>query len=149
MDKICANCALYVKDQKGCIRNQRHEEETFSCADWTDHLDNCEICKRPTLTKDLCVGIYQKGAHYVCRDCAHKYGTCALCVNADCEFETNSDPMPKIVQKRIQQGNMIQIAQVRNEERVKKFCHSCSCWNKEGYCNREFNCCGNYKGVFD
>lgn len=148
MDKICANCAWYVKDPGGCARTQHAESEEFSCAAWTSELEFCSICQRPLERQSI--AIFPTGARLICKDCMKHYGTCAMCVNADCEFEQNPDPMPKIVQKRIQQGNMVQIAQIKNPDRIEKFCPTCSCWNKEyKSCEKEYGCCPNHKGIYD
>jgi hypothetical protein len=78
-----------------------------------------------------------------CEQCAPFFNTCYLCTNnALCEFETNPSPIPKQVQQVIRQGNITAQAVIRNPEREEAFCTACTCWN--GYCSRQFGCCGNY-----
>ena len=64
---------------------------------------------------------------------------CYNFLDKKCEFITNPDPMPQVVMKTVRQGNMMMQTQVKNEERVQKFCPSCCCWDKNHGCMKEFN----------
>lgn len=77
--------------------------------------------------------------------------TCHTCrQNTLCEFETSPDPMPKAITQQAQKNNIILIKfQIKNSERVKKFCLSCPCWNaKKQVCFKEYGTgCINYESV--
>ena len=82
----------------------------------------------------------------ICEDCLNATGTCRMCEFAKtCDFETNPSPLPKVVQKVIQQGNMQMATQVRNPERKKSTCEAgCKCYDEEYGCSRQNSLCINY-----
>lgn len=88
-----------------------------------------------------------------CENCAERFGTCYMCQHKDiCLFETDEDPMPKMVMKTIKMdGKMAATTQVMNPKRVEKFCKVCQC---NGEVDNQFVCikrlfgtCSNYKEI--
>lgn len=147
-DKTCGQCALYR--QGACLMHQepRNAEKDY-CSKFTEKLYQCEICGNPILTPIL---LEVKEAYkIVCGNCYGNIGTCHLCTEGSkCEFETNPSPLPKQVMKTIRQGNSVMQTTIRNPERERQFCHEgCKCFNAEGYCNKQFNHCGNHKFVLE
>lgn len=113
--------------------------ETDFCSKHTDYLKKCNICDNLMFGPGY---IEHNGENYICMcdRCYQLYSTCQMCpVFQVCEFMTNPDPMPKVVVKTIRQGNMTMQTQVKNEERVKKFCPSCECWDENHGCMKEYN----------
>lgn len=102
-------------------------------------MEYCEICGYPMELVGSFLEQDSEGEwHQYCARCAELLKTCQACF-APCEFETNPDPMPKFVMKTVRQGNMMMQTQVKNEERVQKFCSSCCCWDENHGCMKEFN----------
>lgn len=143
MIKYCNECLLSDKIKSICLlTNIPIELESDYCSQHKEQLLPCTICGRPMLSP----GYYEYAPeghllHY-CQSCHSLLNTCQVCSNVrHCEFETNPDPMPKVVMQTIRQGNAVMQMQVKNEERVKKFCHSCRCWMADGIdaCGKEFN----------
>lgn len=138
----CMTCMLSDKGQKICrLSNRRIDLDTDYCSKHTAELVHCELCHNLTMPNQIIYDIDMNGKeHGVCGGCAKSLGTCESCNRIQtCLFETDPDPMPKVVVKTIQQGNMTMQTQCRNEEREKKFCHTCPCWNKECGCLKQFN----------
>ena len=149
--KTCANCAYWHPQHQACVlfKAKRNPEED-TCSSHTTEPLVCAICQSYIIGQSF---LYTTPNRYVevCAQCKAAIPTCAGCKRgAKCEFEQNPDPLPKIVLHQFQQGNATVQAQIRNPERVKRFCLDCPCWCMEDYtCNRDFNCCGNYQCVFD
>ena len=83
----------------------------------------------------------------LCPECTPRMSGCYGCVHGnECAFETDPSPIPKLVQKQIQQGPMIQIIQVRNPDRIAQTCAiNCKCWDgKNNKCNKENDHCDYY-----
>jgi hypothetical protein len=115
--------------------------------------DGCPWGVKELPTTCSCCGQYINGkANLVagrvdvalCDECfVRSCRTC--CQAAECVFETDSSPLPKVVEQRIEQGPMIQIMQVRNPERIAVTCAvKCKCYNKEFGCMRETGVCPNW-----
>lgn len=86
----------------------------------------------------------------LCKSCYSHLDTCATCAHQECEFRTNPDPMPALVQRTAQRGGATVITQVPNPAREEKFCHTCFCWNKdESFCACSDDYCRNYKAFFE
>lgn len=118
-----------------------------------DNINICEICGNPIQepAERVVVEIIDGKLHTICGTCMeHHLKTCKVCDNRNrCDFETNPSTLPKTIQKSVQNGPMHMVTQVRNPERIKITCEKgCGCWNKEGYCNRDYQCCGNYKQTY-
>ena len=89
-----------------------------------------------------------------CENCAERFGTCYMCQHRnECAFETDTDPMPKIINKTVSQmgGRMITTTQIMNPERVEKFCKVCQCNSEidnQLICIKQlFGTCSNYKEI--
>lgn len=151
MINYCETCALADKVKNICMMfGMSIKPEEDYCSKHRVELYKCEVCGRPMAT----LGILEQDDtgqwHRYCEECNKLYNTCQVCPNFQkCEFQTNPDPMPKVVVKTIQQGNMRMQTQIKNEERVKKFCHTCCCWNAESGCLKDFNAgCINKPNIF-
>lgn len=143
MIKYCNTCLLSDKEKQVCLLSGIPIDlDKDFCSKHTKETTPCDICGRAMIKPDYFEYDCEGNLHQYCERCHQMYHTCQLCPNCQkCEFETNPDPMPKFIMKTTQQGNMIMQAQVRNEERVKKFCHSCVCWLADGVdaCGKTFN----------
>ena len=121
----------------------------------------CINCGRqPLASTDTVVCVNENDETFVfCTQCAARLGTCAMCKqSAQCEFAQNPDPMPQFVVQTFQRQTPMGIQtiqqQIKNPERVKKFCidMKCPCFYEDledAFCCRE-NCatCTNYCDAF-
>lgn len=138
----CNTCILSDKNKKVCHLNGTPIDlDNDDCSKHTKTLNYCEICRSPVLpTGSILTYDDEERVHLICVNCHKLLSTCQACKKFEnCEFENNPDPMPKSVMKTVRQGNMQMQAAVRNEERVKKFCPTCECWDEEIGCLKEFN----------
>lgn len=148
----CRTCCLSEKTKSVCLRTRTpiDLDEDF-CSQHAENLPICEVC-HSYITGPVFMEQDSNGDwHQTCGNCSKAIGTCQACPRIrECEFETNPDPMPKVVMKTVQQGNMTMQTQARNEERVKKFCHSCECWMADDInaCAKDFNLGCNKKPEF-
>ena len=142
MIKYCSTCRLRDKQKKVCLLFGVPMEDRDYCSKHADEIILCDICGNPLLGPTYVEDDGDEKLLRYCERCHQAFQTCQLCSKMqECEFETNPDPMPKIVMKAVRQGNMMMQTQVKNEERVQKFCHSCHCWLGDGIdaCGKEFN----------
>ena len=107
-----------------------------------DNLEFCAICGNPIVG-----GVYDVDSdNYLHLECARKLGTCATCVKSQiCEFDTNPDPTPKAIMQTMRQGNMTIQQQVRNPDRIEKFCKDCACFCAENGCLKQNGCCAQWQ----
>ena len=108
----------------------------------------CPICGKPIYNTNLLLDLQEDGSvRSLHLTCGQSLNTCATCKHASvCEFETNPDPMPKMVNQTTRQGNMVLQTTVKNPSRIEKFCFKCQCFDKEIGCLKENNCCkGNWE----
>ena len=141
--KYCRTCRLSDKDKQVCLLfGIPVNLDIDYCSKHADEIISCNICGAHMITP----GFVQEDAEgnwlKYCDRCNQLFNTCQLCSHArTCEFETNPDPMPKVIVKTVQQGNMVMQAQVKNPDRIAKFCHNCICWLSDGIdaCGKEFN----------
>ena len=82
----------------------------------------------------------------ICPNCHHSRSVCGSCIHSTtCLFETDPDPMPKVVVQQMRNGNTVIQQQVRNPAREEKFCKNCKCYNEEFHW---FECeCGEKKST--
>lgn len=142
MIEHCRTCALRNEAKQVCqLTGIPINLDIDYCSKHTEDLTNvCDMCGSLMLAPGFVESDAEGKVHIYCHRCNQLFSTCQLCDNvAKCEFETNPDPMPKVVMKTVRQGNMVMQTQVRNEERMKKICPSCSCWSDEFGCLKEFN----------
>ena len=109
----------------------------------------CETCGRQTDQQVLC----RDGDtwHILCPNCASQLNTCSFCKNVQtCVFETDPSPIPKMIQRRIQQGPMVTVATVKNPERIRQTCmNGCPCYDSEFDRMRQFNYCERMEYIYD
>ena len=161
MIKHCSTCylrrraqdqQLYCALTKLPILNPNEE----SCSHHQDSVLNCQICGKPVMRSTDLELIQLKNETVekwisVCHNCGELVWRCSGCSHVStCEFETNSDPTPKVIQKQIRQGNQIIVSGVKNPERIEKFCKNCKCFCKdENDCAKNFNWCPNFESVLE
>lgn len=106
-------------------------------------MHSCDYCGYPKGE----VIVPSNGTYYLaCARCYASFYTCQACVHeANCDFETNPSPIPKIIPQEIRQGNCIVQMPIKNPERVKLTCFKCKCFNHDTLlCNREVFYCNEY-----
>lgn len=145
--KSCKTCGWRTLNPQQCslIGYKYADNRHICCPYYVAELPICDHCGKPD--PQLIITTTSSGKiKKFCNNCLSLSETCGGCLfSATCDFETNPSPIPKSVQKRIQQGNQIFVVTEKNEKRVEETCHkNCKCFNPEyGSCNRENNCCGN------
>lgn len=150
----CKNC-IYMASDAICVlvhRSVNPEGQSCQCFAEKTSISRCDICGKEIINPI----IYQTGStqKYICSSCSSASGTCKFCKHSSqCEFETNSSPLPKKVIKQIQRGLDIMQTEVMNPDRIKETCmKGCPCWDeKEQYClkeNRKNRTCGRYELCF-
>lgn len=109
----------------------------------------CETCGRQTDQQVLCPD--GDNWHILCPNCASQLNTCSFCKNVQtCVFETDPSPIPKMIQRRIQQGPMVTVTTVKNPERIRQICmNGCPCYDSEFDCMRQFNYCERMEYIYD
>ena len=147
--KSCLTCGYSTLDPQQCplIGYSYTEDRNTCCPYWIDKLRKCVRCDRIIVSPNPIVINKDNTWGYICENCISLSGTCGGCLKSTtCDFETNPSPIPKAVQKRIQQGNQIMVTTVKNEARVLETCaKNCDCFDHENkICSREYNCCKNY-----
>ena len=151
--KKCSTCRLATLSQHKCqLTGLPITADDYCSRHTTEPLGTCYSCHRALLPEGT---ILVKGNDVYltfCQECASKLSSCAFCFKAEaCEFETNPDPMPKVTIQQMRQGNMVMQTQVKNPERIKKFCPSCRCWNtEEEVCFKEYGIgCNTHESVIN
>ena len=146
MMNYCKTCALRDEEKSICrLTGTIIDIKTDYCSRHVKELTICEVCQQPMLV----VGSFvEKDSnevwHQYCGRCAQLINTCQACPKFQtCPFETDPNPMPKVVTRTVQQGNMVMQVQGRNPERVALLCPTCDCWNDEFGCLKEHGqgCC--------
>lgn len=154
MITFCADCVYCNKGAKHCNKLDLDVNlDIDGCLVGSRELPHvCDVCHRYVSGK--CV-LTQKddtneNSEWVglCGGCADKLGECHTCREAtSCLFETSPSALPKVVQRQIQQGNMVQIVQVKNPDRITETCaQGCKCY-KDGECGREYGRCGDWQFI--
>jgi hypothetical protein len=147
--KTCKDCCLH-KDNICLLTNTQKTDNDY-CSNRQEHIFVCEKCNNPVIKDTYAIVNENTEHHIVCLNCISKLTTCYFCTKGQtCDFETNPSTLPKIVQKKIQQGPIVQIIQVKNPERIKITCQNgCPCWNTEdNACDKEINYCKNYECIW-
>ena len=142
MSKFCNTCGLANRSRKQCrLSGIPIDLNKDFCSHYVYDPNTCEICHNPVLNTTSVLELDDNGNwHIYCPNCINLLKTCQVCRSfQSCAFETDPNPLPKVVTKTVRQGNMVMQAQVKNEERVKALCHTCCCWNEEYGCMKEFN----------
>ena len=139
--KFCKTCAIADKNQKVCrLSGIPINLDKDTCTQHKTEFTLCDMCRSPIIGGSYVEVVGDKVFQY-CERCNSAIGTCSTCKEImDCRFETDTScPLPKVVTKVVQQGNMVMQTQARNEEREKVVCPSCKCWDEENGCLREFS----------
>ena len=141
MIKYCNTCRLSDKTKKICLLSGISINlDTDFCSKHAETLKTCCICGGYVVEPGYIDWDGEGEVHEYCERCHQLFNTCQFCPSFQkCEFMTNPDPMPQVVTKTVRQGNMMMQTQVKNEERVQKFCPSCCCWDENHGCMKEFN----------
>lgn len=152
--RTCRTCRLAALSQNRCqLTGLPISADDFCSRHTTEALGICHSCRRPFLPEGTILVKGNDSYLTFCQECASKLSSCRLCCNTQiCEFETNPDPIPKtITQQARQSNNVVMQFQVKNPERIKKFCLSCSCWNaEEEICFKEYGIgCINHESVIN
>ena len=151
-DKSCFNCGYRQLDNTKCplIGYAYPNDETAApvCPYWTSEITYCGVCGQIIAGPGLMLyeaadGTFQN----ICERCKKASGTCAMCTKSNlCDFETNPSPIPKAVQKQVQQGPVTTITTIRNPSRIDITCRvNCPCWDENFGCLKENGTCGKYE----
>lgn len=144
----CETCGWYFPDSFACEKFHIRRNPKDFCSDH-EQPEICDICKGPVAQPILYKidGPDQPNYNLICSECYQWLDTCQVCGHFnECEFETNPDPLPKYVRQELRDGNMIIVTDVKNPERIRKYCQNCKCYGgEENDCLKQFNTkCGNH-----
>ena len=138
----CKTCGWYLPEQLACMKLNIHRDPEDFCSDHAQP-ELCDICGRPAAQSILYKvdGPDQPNYNLFCPTCYPLLDTCQVCGHFnECEFETNSDPLPKYVRQEIRDGNMVIVTDIKNPERIRKYCQKCKCYGgEENDCLKQFN----------
>lgn len=147
----CLTCGFHTLNPQQCplIGYQYAENGNQVCPYWTEELPICGVCGEINPIYALTQKADESWIR-ICKNCLSKSGTCVMCLKSTtCDFETNPSPIPKAVQKTIQQGPITTVTTVKNIERVRETCQkNCECFRENFGCLRESGNCEKYKGLF-
>ena len=151
--KTCQTCGYSSLNTEQCplIGYKYQQNEKDICPHWTRELVVCGRCNKIIPIRNYCLTKFSDGTYKpICENCLKLSGACGGCLKSTtCDFETNPSPIPKAVQKRIQQSNQIMVVTVKNPDRIRETCQkNCECFSEEFGCLRENGTCGNYEGAF-
>lgn len=132
MIKECYSCGFWNSSTGAC---RIFNYPLKFCSLHEENPEKCSICGSLMLKDQRIVDL--DTGEIICRNCSKILSTCKNCTNSIvCAFDQDPDPMPKIVTKTVQQGNMTMQMQITNEERVKKFCLTCDCYLEDFGCQK-------------
>ena len=142
--KQCKNCLYFQPQNQNCSLGFGKVDPQYDYCprmiSQDDNLGNCDICGQPVFITNGAIDAETNNIFHI--HCAKMLYTCQTCSLANvCEFETNPDPMPKVVMQTIRQGNMVMQTQIRNPSRIEKFCKNCECFSQGFGCFKENGCC--------
>ena len=149
--KSCLNCGYRSLNTEKCpVIGYPYKDTTQSCPYWVAELPICGLCGQ---VDPQALFTQKSDGSWIrcCQNCTSKFNTCGTCSKSSaCSFETDPSPLPKAVQKQVQQGNMTTITTIKNPERIDITCRkNCECFDHENaVCRREYTYCRNYKEVF-
>lgn len=146
MIKYCETCRFAEKSQNLCrLRNLRIDPTADYCSFHSDNAEHCDMCQNIVFKNNYL--IEEDTNNKICFQCNEKMKTCQLCTQfSRCEFQTNSSTIPLYITETVQQGNMIVQKQIKNKERIEKFCLSCPCYEGDYNCRKDFGvACENIK----
>lgn len=150
MIEYCETCGFLLPKQSACLYYQTLvKPDRDYCSHHNPNPERCEYCNNVIIDKSVIVPS-SNSLHFLCEKCALAINTCQFCKNSNkCDFETNPSPIPKVIQKKIQQGPMIQVMQVKNPERIKITCEAgCPCYIYE-LCAKEYGNCERIESIYE
>lgn len=151
MINYCETCGFADLRQNGCrLLKIRIDPTKDFCSKHSENSIFCEYCNKPLVTK-LHVIPTKSVNHVLCPECSSLINTCQFCKSGNkCDFETNPSNIPKIINQKTRQGNMVMTTQVRNPARVDITCKAgCKCYSEEYGCCKEFNNCERIESIYD
>lgn len=150
MKQFCQSCGLLNKNENTCrLYNKKVSPSTDFCSRYTKDVVHCELCNnitmKPTYVPD------GDNWHSFCTKCADTLSSCNFCKDGRlCEFESNPDPMPKVVVQQQRTPMGIMQSQVRNPAREEKFCYTCRCWSTDlKACGKQFGYCERINHIYE
>ena len=146
----CARCGFLSPKAPVCLLSGlKVDAAKDSCSKSSKNIQYCEICSNAIFPGAEIISMKDDLVKIICPDCASSLNTCRLCVHStSCAFETDPSSIPKYIEEKIRQGNIIQIKTVKNPERIEKLCKAkCPCFSEENECSRQFNTCGKCESV--
>lgn len=154
-NSICGDCGFRVTQgsESFCsLSKLKVIPEVDSCSKhvFQDSMKFCEICGNVIFESGI-VDLVDGSPHIICSSCASRMNTCATCVEAEkCDFETNSCPIEKVVQKQVRQGNMVMMTTVKNPKRIEETCKkNCKCYDEKNGCIKEsIHTCPSWKVLY-
>ena len=151
MNNTCSTCGFADLKRLECkLFGIRINLEEDSCSKHNESPYFCEYCNKPLVTK-LQIIPTETVNHVLCPECASLTSTCQFCKNGNkCDFETNPSNIPKVINQKVRQGNMIMTTQVRNPARVDITCKAgCKCYSEEFSCCKDFNNCERMESIYE
>lgn len=93
----------------------------------------CEFCGKPTPKEETFLFESTSSSWKLsCRSCLNALAGCAGCIKSSiCEFETNPDPTPKVIEQTVRTPMGIMTATVKNPDRESLFCQNCLCFSPQ------------------
>lgn len=152
--RTCGECALAQHNGGICpIFKEAFPSDAQACPKFTTNVVNCALCGNLFRQIDTLVDITHSGPlHSICAQCHSQVNHCPTCKHnkEQCLFETDPSDIPKVIQQQIRQGNMIQIATVKNPSRIEITCKKgCPCYSEDFECGKQITQCGNWKMIYD
>ena len=140
----CNTCGLRDPSQNICLLHKHQVDPNEDFCSKHRQVYRCEHCGSITLSP--IIEVDNDTIHLWCMNCSQERNTCSFCVhNNICSFENDPSPLPKVVMKTMNQGNMYVQTQVRNPERIRETCQkNCECFDAENGCLRQNNYCTGY-----
>lgn len=134
----CGECALRAPNGVQCMLDGRAISAEDFCSNFKKTLIRCDICGHLMGTTPILETI-DNTTYQSCPACNKAFGTCPTCDQARiCPFETDPSPIPKVVQRKVQQGPMIAVTDVRNPERIRITCEkNCKCYDASFGCLKQ------------
>ena len=149
--KSCFNCGYRALNPQECPVLGIPYGPT-ACPFHTKEITYCAICNQIIPGRNITFTQAPDSSwKAICEKCLPTIGTCRTCSKGStCDFETNPSPIPKAVQKTIQQGNQIMVVTVKSDERINETCaKNCECFDHETRtCRKENSYCEKYKEEF-
>lgn len=150
MKALCRTCGLFNTTESICrLTSKKVDPDESFCSRHRQTVYHCETCNNITLNPTWT----QDGDTWrcYCSKCAEELNTCRFCrLGLICAFETDPDPLPKIITQQQRSPFGIQQTQTRNPAREEKFCMTCRCWSTDlQVCGKQLNYCCHLDHIFE